>query len=137
MSKLLLSESRIFSFTVLLFYHTNKPDPFADDLEESYRQLKKVVLEYLGLSPVNSPASCISRSTHESEISPVSSSEVTRPISTSYDKESLTASAVKPWIRTSAGSRALESNNHTNLPRSAKSPVVSTLSCYYNKSTLL
>eukprot|EP00795_Rhopilema_esculentum_P002088 gene2088-17659_t len=115
---------------VALYVETNREHPgyfdtviCSDDLEESYKQLKRVVLEYLGISPVNSSVSCISRSTHESEISPVSLSEVTRPISTPYDKESLTASAVKPWIRTSAGSRALESNNHTNLPRSAKSPV--------------
>ncbi|XP_065066799.1 leucine-rich repeat and guanylate kinase domain-containing protein-like isoform X2 [Rhopilema esculentum] len=124
---------------VALYVETNREHPgyfdtviCSDDLEESYKQLKRVVLEYLGISPVNSSVSCISRSTHESEISPVSLSEVTRPISTPYDKESLTASAVKPWIRTSAGSRALESNNHTNLPRSAKSPVVSTLSCYFH-----
>eukprot|EP00794_Sanderia_malayensis_P006041 gene6041-6743_t len=77
-----------------------------DDIDKAYRQLKKIVLEYLGLSPVNSIASDVSMGTEDSIISDISSIRVSKSVSTAYDNSSA-ASPVKPWIQARAASRSL------------------------------
>eukprot|EP00112_Aurelia_sp_Birch-Aquarium-sp1_P022405 Seg6301.1 transcript_id=Seg6301.1/GoldUCD/mRNA.D3Y31 product="Leucine-rich repeat and guanylate kinase domain-containing protein" protein_id=Seg6301.1/GoldUCD/D3Y31 len=96
-----------------------------DDLDESYRQLKRIVLEYLGLSPVGSIASNLTPNTHESGLSDLSTTDVTHSASITFEKEASNAgSPVKLWRITRPSSQACESrSHHSRMTESVRSPV--------------
>ena len=89
--------------------------------------MKRIVLEYLGLSPAGSTISNLTPNTHESALSDLSTTDVTHSASITFEKEASNAgSPVKLWRVTRPSSHGLESrSHHARITESVRSPVVS------------